>query len=946
MFSQRIQNWFTAQSLPVRIAIFSVIAIPILAMTFFDLSPKELLAYLPYFGGLAAVGGVGGFVFWRWREKRALENQLALNAEIAAGAVCLRVALPDRAGGEQWKKVAAQAETFTAFLATVLRQDPDQHLALEIVGSAEGTVLQVWAPESVFPTVLQGLLSAFPEAQIREPKDVLKRPDALTGLDPQTKWMVLGLAQKPCYPLRQAAEFPSDSLAFTLAAMGRQPGMGRMGVQFILKAPDNNWANAGAKEVQRSRAALDQQRAGLRSSGDKQRVAALEGKADTMTGSAATIVVFAEPQSEARLPHLVMAVTNAARSQFNGLKPIAEGSGAARVIGRHFEHSAKTTVLSAEELAPLWHVPQGGLGDLLTARGAYLPPPPEVIVTTRPPFNYQHRILGQGYMPTGENVFVRWAYGDKDRFDTLVHGFFTGSTGSGKSTLMGNEIAQDIYWGGCSTVVIEPHRNLILTIIGSVPVEREQDVIWVNPTDPERTFGLNPLDYGGNLKLRPAISAAFVLALQKIMGEEGSSNKTPRMTSILSNSVDAVLEGVPQPTILHLAAFLRYEEYRESVLVGVRNPEVKAFWGKEFPEMGSRQAEVLGPVFTRLRGLLTRMMTRQVLAQPMTTLPMRPMMDAGKIVLIDVSSSNPEVGDQNAAALGTLLVNAIWGAVKSRVKGSFILPGYLWIDEFHLFVTRDIEKMLAEARGFGLGVYLATQYYDQLPDWMRQAVLSNTWTKLVGRTNSPEEARLAARIFRGITETQIQTLPSFTYIATVAANKQTTDPFTLKTLPPLDPDKLRKAYLRANGGRLLIPEDYGAVPLDFFAEVPLPDAGDRRVWLQHQTAMRGKDLESRAEYLAGLSPDAMREYQAIRRMVDKEEYARLMHDPQLIPDVDLALSVEEMDKISATVLSRIKRIRRLSSLQVERPRDEIRADDLRLEAETAAAENVMDDLLL
>ena len=137
-------------------------------------------------------------------------------------------------------------------------------------------------------------------------------------------------------------------------------------------------------------------------------------------------------------------------------------------IREPFEHKArKKTVLTAEELAALWHVPAGGVGDLLTARGAYLPPPPEVIVTTKPPFSYDWRIMGRGYMNTGDSVFVRWTYGGPDRFDTLVHGFFTGATGSGKSALMGNQIAQDILWGGCATLVIEPLCRFTPTGVGT-----------------------------------------------------------------------------------------------------------------------------------------------------------------------------------------------------------------------------------------------------------------------------------------------------------------------------------------------------------------------------------------------------------------------------------------------------------------------------------------------
>jgi hypothetical protein len=335
---------------------------------------------------------------------------------------------------------------------------------------------------------------------------------------------------------------------------------------------------------------------------------------------------------------------------------------------------------------------------------------------------------------------------------------------------------------------------------------------------------------------------------------------------------------------------------------------------------------------------------------------MRPMLDAGLLVLVDVSAKNPEVGDENASVLGTLLVNAIWGAASSRVKGSFSCPTYLWIDEFHLFVTRDIEKMMAEARGFGVGVYVATQYYGQLPDYMKDALLNNAWTKWVGRVNGPDEARLASSIFQGVDAGAIMSLPKYTWITQVAADQQPTTPFTLKAFSPLPADRLHQAYLQANGGKTARPIDNGAVPYDFFSGVTLMDAGERKRWEQHQSEMadRVKALgtiwddheahSAQAEYLAELSGDDWNEYVALRRKADVEEYQRLVNDPKLVPDVPItdedAKILTEKGK-RPEMVARAKRIRRLSSLKVEVPRREVIAADIRLTRESlASAESV------
>jgi hypothetical protein len=417
------------------------------------------------------------------------------------------------------------------------------------------------------------------------------------------------------------------------------------------------------------------------------------------------------------------------------------------------------------------------------------------------------------------------------------------------------------------------------------------------------------------------------------------------MRRILYNTVQAILEGVEAPSMLHLMAFLRREEYRETIIDQVDNPEVLDFWREEFASTaGSRRQEMLGPLFTRLSPLLLKPMTRQVVGQPRTTLPIRALMDAGALILVDVSANDPQVGPANAEALGTLLVNAVWGAAASRVKGFYPITCALMIDEFHRFVTRDIEAMLAEARGFGLGVYMATQYYGQVPDWMQKAILANCWTKMVGAVQSPAEAALVAKLFPGIAPAQIQSLPKYTWIARVAANGAATDPFTLSTFPPLDPEKLRRAYVAAGGGRMPLPEDNGATPFDPFAGVSEMDAGERGAWQAWQRRMEGRDLEGRAAFLAELDASDFEAYRQLQRKRDLGAYLKLRADPAAVPDVHLKR--DEAARLTREGIARVKRVRRLTDLKIGTPREVVMAMDLRLRNEMNQVESVFDDLLL
>jgi hypothetical protein len=74
----------------------------------------------------------------------------------------------------------------------------------------------------------------------------------------------------------------------------------------------------------------------------------------------------------------------------------------------------------------------------------------------------------------------------------------------------------------------------------------------------------------------------------------------------------------------------------------------------------------------------------------------------GKVLLVNLGG----LAQETASLTGTLIMNALWHAVKTSPAEK---PVYLYMHEFQKFVRLPIdpESMLAEARGFGLGMTLA-----------------------------------------------------------------------------------------------------------------------------------------------------------------------------------------------------------------------------------------------
>ena len=71
------------------------------------------------------------------------------------------------------------------------------------------------------------------------------------------------------------------------------------------------------------------------------------------------------------------------------------------------------------------------------------------------------------------------------------HTYIVGQTGTGKSTLLLHMILHDIRRPRRGRV--DPHGSLINEILLRFPVQRENDLVLVDPSDVERPIGFNVL---------------------------------------------------------------------------------------------------------------------------------------------------------------------------------------------------------------------------------------------------------------------------------------------------------------------------------------------------------------------------------------------------------------------------------------------------------------------
>lgn len=314
------------------------------------------------------------------------------------------------------------------------------------------------------------------------------------------------------------------------------------------------------------------------------------------------------------------------------------------------------------------------------------------------------------------------------------HTHVIGSSGSGKSTLLLSMIKQDLE-NGQGVCVLDPHGDLIDDVINHVPESRLNDVILFDPSDAEFPVAFNILEAKTELE-KTILSSDLIATFRRMSTSWGDV-----MDSMLSNAILAFVENTRGGTLFDLKRFLVEKTFREEILQTVLDPSVKYFWMAEFPLIsGKAQSSIL----IRLDAFLRQKMIRNIVCQKEMKFNFRDVMDNRKILLLKLSQGL--IGEENAYLLGTLLVSKIYQTALTRQDSSQRPHFWLYIDEFHHFITPSMERVLAGTRKYNLGLILAHQEFRQMQSRSQEvasSVLSNCYTRVCFRMGDGDAEKFA-----------------------------------------------------------------------------------------------------------------------------------------------------------------------------------------------------------
>ena len=700
-----------------------------------------------------------------------------------------------------------------------------RHMSFEIV--AHGGLVHYYAvvPLVLVDVIRQAVAAAYPSARLEEVSDtnIFSKVGKMSG----TIGGEFTLKKSFVYPISTYQESKRDASRALLNALSSASKEDGIGVQFLLRPAYDGWSKASESHIDGMKknkgkkkgfggvAPMDimealwkppenNEKDGGSNSEDKQLTSLEQAEVDAISEKArypayevlVRVVISSNTaaRSQVLLKNIIAAFSLFDSPRNNGFKfsltrNVEEMTTA--YIMRFFPQETRN-ILNSVEMATLFHLP-----------GANAIPTSQVKRQMSKQVDGPTDVLDEGLL-IGYNEFrgvkkpIR--IGTKDR---RRHVYIIGQTGVGKSVLQENMAYQDMM-DGRGFAFIDPHGDLVESLLGKVPKERVEDIIYFNPADMTNPIGLNMFEFDTpdqkDFLVQEAINMLYGLYDPGHTGIVG-----PRLEHIFRNCALLLMSDPAGGTFIDVPKCLIDPEFVKSKLKYVKDQQVIDFWTKEFPasQRSNEAGEVISWVVSKFGPFISNDAMRNIIGQTKSGFNLREIMDNNKILLVNLSKG--KMGELNSKLLGIIFVMKFQAAAMSRadIPEDQRVDFSLYVDEFQNFATDSFESILSEARKYKLSLIMGNQFMTQLTDKIREAIIGNVGTVISGRIGVTDAELMVKKFQPTFDVDDLAKLPNFQSITSVMINNVPSAPFSMNWVPPMGQvnSQLRDALVRLSAAK-------------------------------------------------------------------------------------------------------------------------------------------------
>lgn len=445
-------------------------------------------------------------------------------------------------------------------------------------------------------------------------------------------------------------------------------------------------------------------------------------------------------------------------------------------ILRTFSPRQQTMLLNAEELASVFHFPNVKLDtpNLHWLGARRLPPP----------VNLPKSGVKVGYsLFRGVEIPIFYRYEDRNR-----HMYMIGKTGVGKTTMLQNMVLQDIR-AGHGICYMDPNGDAVEWILRHIPRERAEDVILFDPSDTTRPMALNLLEYNQEYPQQKSMVIQEMISIFDKLYDLKTTGG-PVFEQYMQNAMLLVMEDPESGcTLMEIPKVLADPEFRRMKLSKCRNQVVVDFWVKEAEKAGgdAALANIVPYITSKLTQFTSNDIMRPIIAQQKSAFDFREIMDNQKILLVTLPKGL--LGEMNARLLGMIISGKIQIAAFSRQSQpeNERVPFYLYVDEFQDFTSKTFATILAQARKYQLSLNITNQYFKQLDEETRDAVIGNVGTVMAWRIGA-DDAEYLKKEFDPLDVEDLVNTEKHNFYVKLLIDGTPSRPFNAAAYPP-DPEE-------------------------------------------------------------------------------------------------------------------------------------------------------------
>ena len=709
--------------------------------------------------------------------------------------------------GKQEKDWIRQMEDFYSSLTSFNKEGIlgiDPWIALEIGKVKEQIFFYVAAPKRFEGFIEKEIYSIYPDAQIQKSDDY--------NIFSPTENVRCGYLKttKPYYlPIKTYNYIETDPLSGITNILTKLNENEEAAIQVVLKKGSNDWRNRGKMIIDE----VAQGKNFTQALGSTNFLSAIKGKQEnkftqpkvdesllkmleekiSKDSFEANIRLVVSIEDKKRCEEVFLQMANSFE-QFNSPKTnsfrlvMLKGKSADDLIYKYsfrLFDPAQKNVLNTEELTSIFHFPTP-LMKTPNVKGVKAK-------NSAPPSDLPTEGLLLGYNEyREEKKDIRMKKDDRRR-----HVYIIGQTGTGKSALLSTLAVQDVN-DKEGIGLLDPHGDLIDDVLSKIPNERVEDVVLFDPTNMERSVGLNMLEYDPRF---PEQKTFIVNEMINIFDKLYDLRQTggPMFEQYTRNALMLLMDDPNEIyTLMEVPKVLADTAFRHRLLDKCNNILVKEFWEKQAEQAGGEAAlkNMVPYITSKFDTFISNDYMRPIIGQTRSSFNFREIIDRGKIFLVNLSKGR--LGEMNSSLLGLIITSKLAMAAFSRVDTpeSERKDFYLYIDEFQNFATNSISTILSEARKYRLSLTISHQFIGQLPDLIRDSVFGNVGTIVSFRVGAADAQFLEKEFMPAFNSFDLINLDNFNFYVKMMMNGQISRPFNVKTYPPAKGDRERALKIK------------------------------------------------------------------------------------------------------------------------------------------------------